>query len=339
MALYGADGFFVRHSPAGHFRTSVTASQLFAAALTRLLERVDAALEHPDRLDIVDVGAGRGELLLGLAAALPGGLRDRARLTAVELASRPDGLPDWLRWRAELPDGITGLLLATEWLDNVPLDVAEVDPAGQRRLVLVDPGTGAEQLGDPITGDDSGWLDRWWPLPPVPGARAEIGHPRDTAWAAAVARVDRGLALAVDYGHLASSRPVAGTLTGHRDGRQVPPVPNGSCDVTAHVALDAVAAAGAARTGTSPVLLTQREALRGLGVTGARPALSRAAIDPEGYLRALATATQAAELTDRHGLGGHYWLLQPVDVTIDAAHLVGVRCDCIEWDDPWSYQK
>ena len=31
-ALYGADGFFRRESPAAHFRTSVHASPLFAAA-------------------------------------------------------------------------------------------------------------------------------------------------------------------------------------------------------------------------------------------------------------------------------------------------------------------
>ncbi len=44
-ALYGPDGFFVREpGPAGHFRTSVHASPLFAGALVRLVERVDAAL-------------------------------------------------------------------------------------------------------------------------------------------------------------------------------------------------------------------------------------------------------------------------------------------------------
>ena len=52
-----------------------------------------------------------------------------------------------------------------------------------------------------------------------------------------------GCALAVDYGHLRADRPPFGSLTGYRDGRQVPPVPDGGSDVTAHVAMDAVAAA------------------------------------------------------------------------------------------------
>ncbi|MEV5768855.1 hypothetical protein AB0L34_30400, partial [Micromonospora sp. NPDC052213] len=70
-ALYGPGGFFVAGSgPADHFRTSVHASPAFAAALLRLVEQVDAALGHPARLDVVDVGAGRGELLRALSAAL-----------------------------------------------------------------------------------------------------------------------------------------------------------------------------------------------------------------------------------------------------------------------------
>jgi SAM-dependent MidA family methyltransferase len=316
-ALYGPDGFFVRHAPAEHFRTSVTASPLFAAAIARLAQRVDDALGHPGRLDIVDVGAGRGELLLGLAAALPARIRDRTRFTAVELAPRPDDVPDWIGWTAEPPSGVFGLLVATEWLDNVPVDVAEVDEAGKPRLVLVEPPTGVERLGDPPTALDAAWLEHWWPLGPEPGTRAEIGHPRDTAWASAVATVRRGLALAVDYGHLATARPAHDTLTGYREGRQVPPLPDGSCDVTAHVAIDAVAAAGAAVAGAGPEVLTQREALRALGVAGRRPALVLAETDPAGYLRALSAASEAAELTAPDGLGGHFWVLQPVGMTLD----------------------
>lgn len=332
QALYGPEGFFVRHAPADHFRTSVTASPLFAGAVARLVAKVDAALAHPARLDVVDIGAGRGELLLGLAAALPREIRERARLTAVERAARPDGAPDWIGWATEPPSGVVGLLLATEWLDNVPLDVAEVDGAGERRLVLVDPETGAEQLADPPTATDTAWLDRWWPLDREPGNRAEIGHTRDTAWASAVATVKRGLALAVDYGHLAEDRPSCGTLTGFRYGRQVPPIPDGSCDVTAHVAIDAVAAAGAGIAGASPLVLRQRNALHRLGVTGARPPLAQAAADPAGYLRALAAATEAAELTAPGGLGGHFWLLQPVGLTMAA--LPGFTMD-----DQESYRK
>ncbi|SCL60669.1 SAM-dependent methyltransferase [Micromonospora peucetia] len=374
-ALYGPDGFFVSGSgPAAHFRTSVHASPAFAAALLRLVEQVDAALGHPDRLDVVDVGAGRGELLRALSATLeaathsapvgprPGSARPspatvvllahRVRLTAVERAPRPDGLSATIGWVDDIPDGITGVLLATEWLDNVPLDVA-VHADGWRYL-LVDPTTGEEIVGDRVDPADADWLDRWWPAPtagasfedatttdgvgataraarPAQGssltarsrsdrpetltaARAEIGRTRDEAWAAAVRHVDRGLALAVDYGHLRDGRPVDGTLTGYRGGRQVPPVPDGSRDVTAHVAVDSVASAGARVARCAYDLVSQREALRALGADGGRPPLSLAAGDPAGYVRALAAASAVAELTDPAGLGGHWWLRQPVGV-------------------------
>ena len=143
--LYGPGGFFVRadDGPAGHFRTSVHASPLFAAALLRLVGRIDAALGRPKVFDLVDVGAGRGELLSTLRALLPDDLAGRARLVGVELAPRPAGLDPAIGWRPEVPDGVTGLLVATEWLDNVPLDLADLDDAGRLRKVLVDPATGA----------------------------------------------------------------------------------------------------------------------------------------------------------------------------------------------------
>jgi SAM-dependent MidA family methyltransferase len=365
-ALYGSAGFFRDGpGPAAHFRTSVHASPLFARAMLDVIKRIDEALDHPPRLDVVDVGAGRGELLTALAHGIgvrdpapaaratadafdlwpvaaaestaggeaegaagppapgstaPGAaaaaagrpLGERVRLVGVEVAGRPAGLNKAIRWANAVPDGIEGLLIATEWLDNVPVDVAEVDEARAVRRVHVDP-DGTESLGDDVDAADLFWLTRWWPLDAEPpGTRAEIGWPRDLAWAEAVGAVRRGCALAVDYGHLRAARPAFGTLTGYRDGRQVSPVPDGLGDVTAHVAMDAVAAAA----GTSYTLGSQREALRALGVDGGRPPLTLAGSDPAGYVRALAAASSAAELTDPAGLGGHWWLLHEIGIDI-----------------------
>ncbi|GHI05913.1 SAM-dependent methyltransferase [Streptomyces cellostaticus] len=355
-ALYGPAGFYRRpEGPAGHFRTSVHASPLFARAVARLLCRVDQALGRPATLDFVDLGAGRGELVTGVLAALPADVAARARGYAVEVADRPAGLDARITWLSEPPDAITGLLFANEWLDNVPVDVAEVDSAGVPRLVLV-AADGTERLGEPVSGVAADWLARWWPLPAEEGLRAEIGLPRDLAWAAAVDRVVQGLAVAVDYAHTTDARPPFGTLTGFREGRETAPVPDGSCDITAHVALDACAAArtaagttrtpsgtahtpsGTAHTAHTPSdtahtspdpactspgtaralpaarLLTQRAALHALDLTGARPPLALASTDPAAYVRALASAGEAAELTAPGGLGGFGWLLQPVGI-------------------------
>lgn len=322
-ALYGPEGFFVSGAgPAAHFRTSVHASPVLAAALLRLLDAVDRALGHPAQLDVVDVGAGRGELLRALLAGVSGEPAGRLRLTAVERAPRPEDLPAEIDWVDEIPDGTTGLLLATEWLDNVPLDLAVPTEDGWRYL-LVNPTSGEESTGDKLTPDDAAWLTHWWPTPADDSlintvrGRVEIGRARDEAWAYALGRLDRGVALAVDYGHLRGDRPVGGTLTGYRGGRQVAPVPDGSCDVTAHVAVDSVASAGERVARCAYTLVSQREGLRALGADGGRPPLSLASRDPAGYLRALAAASAVAELTDPAGLGGHWWLLQPVGVTLD----------------------
>ncbi len=280
-ALYGGAGFFLRERPGDHFRTSVTASAAFAGAVRTLAGRVDAALGRPDPFDLVDLGAGRGELLHALPD-VPG----RWRLTAVERAPDPGG---GLRWEGTVPR-LSGLLLANEWLDAVPLDVVE-----DGRVVLVD-GDGRELPGPPAAAPLRQWCTRWWPT-----GRAEVGLARDRAWAAAVGQVDRGLAVAVDYGHLeATRRP---TLTGYRAGRQVRPVPDGSCDLTAHVALDSCAAA------TGAELVPQHEALRRLGVSARLP---RWADSPARYAAGLQRASDAAELLDPARLGGFTWLVRRV---------------------------
>ncbi|WP_030236102.1 MULTISPECIES: SAM-dependent methyltransferase [unclassified Streptomyces] len=306
-ALYGPGGFYHRaEGPAGHFRTSVHASGLFAGAVARLLCRVDEALGRPAVLDFVDMAAGRGELAAGVLDALPADVAARTRVWAVEVAERPESLDHRIEWTAAPPRGTSGLLFANEWLDNVPVEVAEVDSAGVTRLVLVRE-DGTERLGEPVGGAAARWLERWWPLPGEEGLRAEIGLPRDEAWAAAVATLDRGLAVAVDYAHTVGTRPPFGTLTGFREGRETAAVPDGSCDITAHVALDACALPGGR-------LLPQHEALHALGVTGARPPLALASTDPTAYVRALASAGEATELTARGGLGDFCWLVQPVGI-------------------------
>ncbi|MGV9550852.1 SAM-dependent methyltransferase [Streptomyces ardesiacus] len=344
-ALYGPEGFYRTgaEGPAGHFRTSVHASPLFAGAVARLLCRVDEALGRPAALDFVDMAAGRGELVTGVLAALPARVAARTRAYAVEVAARPAGLDRRVRWLAEPPDGVTGLLFANEWLDNVPVEVAQVDAAGVARRVLVRR-DGTERLGEPVAGAEAEWLARWWPLTGEEGLRAEVGLPRDEAWASAVATLEAGLAVAADYAHTATARPPFGTLTGFRDGRETAPVPDGSCDLTAHVALDACAAAPTACATAAPagaatalaarcapehtppdaLLRPQREALRALGVTGARPPLALASTDPARYVRALADASQAAELAAPGGLGDFVWLLQPVGAVDAAALLVDV---------------
>jgi len=326
-ALYGPGGFYARgEPPASHFRTSVHVSTRYARAVLDLLRHIDTCLGHPARIDLVDVGAGRAELLgqvLGFAAADPG-LARRIGAHAVEVTARPAGLDPRIRWGASPPRAITGLVVASEWLDNVPLDVVELTAAGPK-VVEVDPDTGAERAGPPPGPADLAWVRAWWPLRAL-GDRAEVGRTRCEAWAGVVRRIARGAALAADYGHVRAARPAPGTLTGYLGGRAVPPLPDGSRDITAHVALDACAAAGRGAGAAETLLTTQRAALRKLGVHGRRPPLSLATSDPEGYVRQLCWATEAADLVDARGLGGFGWLVQTVGMAMPEplAELTGV---------------
>lgn len=318
-ALYGPAGFYTGgEPPARHFRTSAHVSPRYAGAMVAVLRLLDATLGHPGRLDLVDVGAGAGELLghvLAEASTDPV-LARRIAATAVEVTPRPRGLDPRIGWSASPPRRITGLVIASEWLDNIPLEVAELTARGPR-LVLVEPGSGAERPGPPPGPAEAAWLSRWWPLG-EPGDRAEIGLPRCQAWAGLIGRITRGLAVAADYAHSRTDRPCQGTLTGYRSGRVVRAIPDGTRDITAHVALDACAAAGTAAGAQQTVLTSQRQALRALGISGRRPALARAASDPLGYAQELCRASEEAELIDAGGLGGFGWLVQAVGVAVPA---------------------
>ncbi|HEY8372343.1 MAG TPA: SAM-dependent methyltransferase [Pseudonocardiaceae bacterium] len=315
-ALYGPGGFFARgERPAQHFRTAPLVGPELAEALLELLGRIDLALGRPDPVEFVDVGAGGGELAGTVAELAPPDLRRRLRVTAVEVHP-PVGGDTPVHWRKDLPDHVTGLLVGHEWLDSVPCPVVQVRRGRVWRLAVAADGT--ERPGAPAGPDELAWLDRWWPLRHGEGldegARAEVGAPRDAAWANAVRRVRAGAALAVDYDHLLSERARGrfrtGTLAAYRAGRSVVPVPDGSCDLTAHVALDACAAAATSAAPGGTVLVRQRDALTALGLTGAAPPAGLAGTDPVGWLAATARAGRVAELCDPAGLGGFGWLLQ-----------------------------
>ena len=296
-ALYAPGGFFARgERPAQHFRTAPLVGPELAEALLVLLDRVDVSLGRPPVLDFVDMGAGGGELASAVRSLAAGDLARRLRVTAVDLG--PSRSLPGVRWTSSPPPTVVGLLVGHEWLDAVPCPVV----SAWRGEVVRLPG------GTPVTPAEAAWLRRWWPL--AEGECAEAGTTRDAAWASAVARV-RGAALAVDYGHLradrAAGRYPVGTLAGYRAGQRVRPVPDGSCDITAHVAFDSCAAAASA---TDTVLVSQRDALSALELCEPAPAAGLAITDPPAWLDASARASRIAELRATGGFGDFGWLLQ-----------------------------
>ncbi len=302
-ALYGPGGFYRDAvGPAGHFTTSSQggAGRVLAEALWAWADAVGA-------VGVVDVGAGRGELLRHLRAA------DRDRpLTGVDVVTRPGGLPEGVDWLvspggARLPEGLAprdALVVAHEWLDVVPCTLAEVAADRTLREVCVDVTTGTESLGGRLDEADLEWCQRFWPVVlgagAEPGDRVEVGRERDIAWDDLLGRMSGGAAIAVDYGHRAGDRPRQGTFTAYREGVQVSPLPDGSSDLTAHVAVDSL---------RHDELLSQRDALRRVGVSGRTPDHAMSRTDPAGYLAELGRASAAATLLLPSGFGSFWWVV------------------------------
>lgn len=255
-----AQSFYRQQEPGRHFTTDAMDGSSLSLVLPRLRQVLD---DCPGPITVVDVGAGDGGLLRGLHAALrerPDA--ERTRLVGIDLRGRPQALDPGIEWRSgdarstEL-EPFDGLLIAHEFLDDLPCPWIECDADGNPRVVLVDD-HGETQLG-PALADRAhcrrlgveaaaieDWIQAWWPIR-RPFARCEPGLDRDRAWARLTKAVRTGQAIAIDYGHVRQQRAAGtwdgGTITGYRTGRVVSPIPDGSCNITAHVSMDAIAAA------------------------------------------------------------------------------------------------
>ncbi len=290
-ALYGPSGFYRQPAgPAGHFATSAQGvpgvPELLAEAVLRLARR--EGLTH-----VVDFACGRGELLHLLRE-----MDDTIALTGVDVVDRPGDLPDGIDWirspgAGALPDDLAGLtdvlVFAHEWLDVVPCDLL-VDGH-----LLTDDGS----PGPEPTATQRDWATTHWPDAEI----VELGDTRDAAYAALRERIERGLLVCVDYGHVAGDRPPSPTLTGFRDGAECEPTFDGRTDVTAHVAMDSLGA---------DELVRQADIARALLEPPERPDHALAHRDPLAYVAALRRRGAWSAFTDPAGLGGFWWSLERI---------------------------
>ena len=258
--------FYRTHQAEREFLTSPHVDAAVAEQLVAILHRYADVEDASHDVCVIDVGAGSGELLLQMSKLLTG----RARFLGIDRRKRPDHLPADIEWRqidvspetgqvtgfdGELP----GILIAHEFLDDIPCPVVELDDQLVPRLVLVDPHSGQEIIGPACSNDveASAWLDRWWPAT-QPMARREIGVPRDRMWQRLRRCLRSGVAVAIDYAHGLNERQRglwdAGTVKGFADGRPRRPLPDGSVNITAHVALDSCSSSSGQLLSQSSVL-------------------------------------------------------------------------------------
>jgi SAM-dependent MidA family methyltransferase len=258
MALYapglgyyahGSRKFGALPQSGSDFITAPELSPLFGRALSRQVAQALAACEGRE---VWEFGAGSG----ALAEQLLDGLAEQGvaveRYTIVDLSGslierqreRLARFGDRVRWVAELPETLHGVVVGNEVLDAMPVQLLHFD------------GTQWFERGVSVQGDAFAWTDRPTELRPpvegpfVPGTVTEI-HPQAKAYIATLAeRLQRGAAFFIDYGFPEAEyyhpQRHGGTLMCHR-GHQADPDPLsdvGLKDITAHVDFTGIALVG-----------------------------------------------------------------------------------------------
>jgi len=267
----------------GDFLTAPEGHPIFGWTIARQLEDVWQGLGRPARFVVREHGAGSGALAFGILDGLRRSgspLLETIRYQAIEVSgSRLDALRsrlDATGLGASLEpadDGpAAGAIIANELLDALPVHRVEgADHGLLERFVTLDAeGELATELGEPSTPALARRLEAEG-IHLEPGQPAEICLALDDWLPAAVAPLERGLFLLIDYGAPAAElySPARGsTLRAYHRHRvhDDPFVAIGRQDLTAHVDLTAVERATAASGLELLGRTTQAELLAGLGI-------------------------------------------------------------------------
>lgn len=311
--------------PSGDYFTSPELHPAFGALLGSLAEELWQALGRPADFQLVEFGGGSGALARDLldwaAAAAPdfaarlrylivepsAALRDRQR-TTLERAGRAAGSVAWLARDALAFDRPVpnGLVIANELVDAFPVHLVAVRNGRLlERYVTERDGALRFAEGEPSTPALPAYFAALG-LRPGEGCLAEVNL-AGPAWLRRVgARLERGLALVLDYGYEAAElyRPDRrfGTLLCYyrHTVSSDPLVRIGRQDITSHVDFTALRQAGEQAGLRVYGLLSQAELLGNLGLEAVREHLDRA---PAPWPEREAARRALRELTDPQGLG------------------------------------
>jgi SAM-dependent MidA family methyltransferase len=355
LALYDEpDGFFAKGGGAGRagrdFVTSPEVGSLFGALVARHLDDAWQRLGAPDPFVVVEAGAGRGRLaadvlraqpacapalryvLVERSAPLRAEQRERLTLEPADEALGPfvrradpdepieavPGAGPIVSALAELPAiSVTGVVLANELLDNLPVHLVERAASGWCEV----------RVG--LDADDR-FVEEVLPAPPelateaehvtagaeVPsGARLPVAF-ATRGWLEHVgALLRRGEVLIIDYADDVAGLVSRGqgewlrTYSAHARGSSPLDAP-GSQDITCDVVLEHLRSV-ATRAGLSVAReSSQSEWLRHLGIDelvadGTAIWTERAGIGDLEAIAGRSRAVEAAALTDPSGLGAH----------------------------------
>lgn len=298
-------GFYATRGEAGgargDFVTSPEVGPLFGAVIARYLDGVWDDLGRPARFTVVEAAAGRGALAKAILAAEP---RCRAALEYVTV-ERSARLRDAQRELvgdavtaaaslAEVPAGMTGVVLANELLDNLAFRLVLRSDDGWSEVFVDDGVPVLDELDDHIV---------------IPVGDAPVGSripvcAQACAWVTeARERLDAGRVLVLDYGVRHTSELIGRdwlrTYRGHDRGGDPFEAP-GRTDITTDVPFDQLP--------SGATIVTQAEFLRRWGIDelvdeGRRVWAERAHLGDLTAIRARSRITEAEALLDPGGLG------------------------------------
>lgn len=348
LLLYGDDGFFTTGGGAGRradFITSPEVGPLFGAVIARALDDEWERLGRPDPFVVVEAGAGRGALAKAVLDAAPryaaalryvcversAALRDSAsqalpvELPRNVLGPATDGLDDVEPHRIDVVGPIvtvlddlpllpvTGVVLANELLDNLPVRLLERTDDGWSEVFVSLEG----ELLVTAPDDAAAEADRLAPAA-TPGARIPLQHEAASWLRRAVDLLSAGRVIVVDYADATPSlarRPWPEwlrTYRGHERGGHPLEHP-GEQDVTCEVAVDQLARVRAPATDVAQAVWLRDRGIDELVASARATWDERAGIGDLEAMRARSRVNEAAALLDPAGLGAFRVLEWQVD--------------------------
>lgn len=291
-------GYYMTRDPfgaAGDFVTAPEVSQMFGELIGLWAAEVWRMMGAPSRLQLVELGPGRGTLMadaLRAAAAMPG-FREAIELTFVEMSpvlreaqartmARLGVAPRWAATIEGIAEG-PAIIVANEFFDALPArHYVRAGGAWRERLV----GLGADAaLAFGLASEP----EQNFRAPAPEGAIFETSPIGLRAMSAVAARIaaQGGAALIIDYGYLETR--FGETLQALRAHRPVNPLTMlGEADLTVHVDFAALGRAARAAGAAVHGPVTQAQLLRDLGIGARAERLARNADDAR--VAALGTA-------------------------------------------------
>ena len=310
LCLYDpAEGYYSRNAnqfgKAGDFFTSSDVHAVFGRLLARQFEELWQALNCPPRLEILELGPGRGlfardvldwsqkkfpdffvaltytlqEFSPALRAKLMENLERQIADGKAALSNEPSNRkerssPDERSnspeegsnfVRRSTPSETPIIFFANEFFDALPVEIL----SAQGKLHLAIDGDHLAEIWLPPTAEELAYLDRY-SVDPEPGERIEVSLAAQHWISQIAANLRQGFVVIIDYGYTRDDQLRGrhhGTLMAYRQ-HSTSPNPYeapGEQDLTAHVNFAALSAAFQQAGMTTQKLVTQSQFLMGIG--------------------------------------------------------------------------